>query len=54
MIASACIATGLPPEAFGVEATPELGAVMITVLKEQAMEQKQASQLADLRARGSR
>jgi hypothetical protein len=52
MIAAACIATGLAPEAFGVPSSPALGAVMLDVLREQAREQKRESMMADLRARG--
>ena len=35
MIAEACVALGVSPEAFGVTPSPELGALMIEVLQEQ-------------------
>lgn len=43
MIAEACIAAQLPPEAFGVAASVELGAVMIEILAERAKDAKARS-----------
>ena len=51
MIAEACITSSLPPEAFGVEASPELGAVMIEVLVEQARESRLAARRAEMGSR---
>jgi hypothetical protein len=45
VIATACIATSLPPEAFGVPASERLGAVMLSVLHEQWEEQRNAAKL---------
>ena len=47
MIAQACIATHLPPEAFGVTSSPELGDVMLDVL----LDQSKASRLDALKQR---
>lgn len=51
MIAEACIATNLPPEAFGVPASPELGDVMLEVLLDQSRESDRQERLARLRSR---
>jgi hypothetical protein len=49
MIAAACLASHLPPESFGVPASPELGAVMLTLMAEQAKEQERQERLAKMR-----
>lgn len=52
MIASACLATQLPPEAFGVAASPELGAVMLAILQEQQQEQEREERFEKMRRHG--
>ena len=51
MIAAACLSSSLPPEAFGVPSSPELGAVMLTLLGEQQKEQRNQELLQRMRAR---
>ena len=51
MIAEACIASHLPPEAFGVPSSPELGAVIIGVLREHARSQLADASLRELQSR---
>lgn len=47
MIAVAVVLSGLAPETFGVEATPELGAEILDVLAERARDEH----LAEMRQR---
>jgi hypothetical protein len=51
MIAEAVVATGLPPEAFGVPASEELGGLVIEVLTEQAEEADRAERTRRLHKR---
>jgi hypothetical protein len=51
MIAEACIATNLPPEAFGVESSPELGDVMLEVLLDRGRDAAREERLDRLRRR---
>ena len=50
MIAEACIATHLPPEAFGVPSSAELGDVMLEVLLDQSREATREGRLDRLRS----
>jgi hypothetical protein len=51
MIAEACVATHLPPEAFGVASSPELGDVLLEVLIEQGKDAERAARKDELRRR---
>jgi hypothetical protein len=51
MIAQAVVATGLPPSAFGVESSPELGGLILEVLQEQGRAAHEQDLLNRLRRR---
>ena len=51
MIARIVLATGLPPEVFGVDCSPELGAVIVEEFADQSQRRRAEERLSELRSR---